>query len=195
MSAREHGGIALDPDPKRTRRNVAVATQEDVLLGALARFYEHGTRFRDFENVVRGHTCMSLRVLDWLVTNYAKKHNIVYVRETEGASHAFNVFLEYKSQLSAYSKRLFDPFCRRARITFGGVETTCGQLNFFRWALTYGVLDYAMAHHDQIEADMLNSIEHRSKKGAPQDRRRRELSKAAIKTCTTTMVRVRVVFS
>lgn len=58
----------------------------------------------------------------------------------------FIVYLNYKSQLKAFSKKLFDPFCRRERIQFqiGTQEpfvTTVGQLNFFRWAFEKNILD------------------------------------------------------
>lgn len=188
-----------------------VEAKHDVLLRALEKFYDGGGAVVTLHSVLEGDTRMSLRVLDWLVTNYAKKRNIVYQTEVNGRDVTFNMFLEYKSQLKAYSKRHFDPFCRRERIDFRGLETTCGQLNFFKWAMQYGVLDYAKEHHDAIEQDMLLSIQHRYtpgtrakplKKEGPGDdamvaamTKRKELSKAAIKTCTTTMVKVKVKFS
>ena len=211
---------------------MAVEAKHEVLLRSLEKFYDDVDVFARFKAVLDGESRMSLRVLDWLVTNYAKKRNTVYHINEHGGEMAFNMFLEYKSQLKAYSKRYFDPFCRRGRITHRGVETTCGQLNFFRWAMQFGVLDFAKAHHDEIEQDMLLSIQHRythgtrgvkSKLGAsPKETataedtgsaetaqtaqtsetadfsaaaKRKELSRAAIKSCTTTMVKVKVKFS
>ena len=34
------------------------------------------------------------------------------------------------------------------------METTIGQLNFFRWALDYGIIDYIESHYSTIEEDM-----------------------------------------
>jgi ribosomal protein L15 len=34
------------------------------------------------------------------------------------------------------------------------VQTTIGQLNFFKWAIDNGVIDYVEQHHEAIEADM-----------------------------------------
>lgn len=174
--------------------------KHDVLLKSLEKFYDDAAAFDTFRQVVTGKTHMSLRVLDWLVTNYAKKNNIVYTARVGDRDVAFNLFLEYKSCLKAYSKRLLDPFCRRGRVLFKGVETTCGQLNFFRWAIQYGVLDYATKHHDTIEQDMLASIQHRygskaDDKHAQHATKRKELSKAAIKSVTATTVKVVVKFS
>jgi hypothetical protein len=101
-------------------------------------------------------------VFDWLVTNYSKKKNIVYNCTVLGERITFNMHLQYKMRLKGYSKKLFDPFCRRTRIKFRGLLTTVGQLNFFRWAITYGVLDYTRRNHDAIEEDMLLSTQHRN---------------------------------
>lgn len=192
-----------------------IEAKHQVLLKSLDAFYgQDAGAFSTFKEVVEGKTRMSLRVLDWLVTNYAKKRNIVYRTHVGDRDVTFNMFLEYKSQLKAYSKKFFDPFCRRGRVDFRGVKTTCGQLNFFKWAIQYGVLAYAREHHDAIEEDMLGSIQHRyahathagaplkadgakdgARDGAKDGAKRKELSKAAIKTCTTTMVKVKVKFS
>lgn len=175
-----------------------IEAKHEVLLRSVQAFYAEDGQFELFRDVVTGKSNMSLRVLDWLVTNYAKKRNVVYTLKLRERDVAFNMFLEYKSQLKAYSKRFFDPFCRRGRVEHRGVQTTCGQLNFFRWALQYGVLEFAREHHDEIEEDMLASIQHRYSASAPRhpdEGRRKELSKAAIKTCTTTMVKVKVKFS
>ena len=98
---------------------------------------------------------MSLRLIDWFVTNYSKKNNIGYVIENQ----EFLVYNNYKSQLKAYSKKMFDPFCRRERIMFQIGDkpvfvTTVGKLNFFRWAIEKGVLDYINEHQETIETEM-----------------------------------------
>lgn len=190
-----------------------VETQAQVLLDKLEDFYNVPGHFEKFHGALQGHQKVSLRVLDWLVTNYAKKHNIVYVVTTADAEAVFNLFLEYKCQLKGMvmvaglpsltllsrpplvagnSKKHFDMFCRRERIEFRGVRTTVGQLNFFMWAIRTGVLDYARQHHQAIETDMLDSIAHRDQ--ATRDSKRTELSRAAIKGCTATTVHVKVKF-
>jgi hypothetical protein len=40
---------------------------------------------------------ISIRVLDWFVTNYSKKHNVVYPINNNGVIEIFNVFLQYKA--------------------------------------------------------------------------------------------------
>lgn len=186
----------------------AIQSKEDVLLASLRTFYGVPARLHiltQFLTPGGGHPHLSLRILDWLVTNYAKKHNIVYLVDGAcGATRTFNVFLEYKSQLKAYSKRFFDPFCRRQRLPFHDsagrpFHTTVGQLNFFRWAIQNGVVEYGARHSSAIEQDMLRSIKHRqapaAQPGAAERPKRRELSKAAINGCTKTHVRVTVRFT
>ena len=98
---------------------------------------------------------MSLRLIDWFVTNYAKQHNISYIHKQQD----FFVYIDYKNQLKAYSKKLFDPFCRRERILFQmnnipAFITTVGKLNFFRWAIEKGVIDYIKLNLATVEKEM-----------------------------------------
>ena len=107
---------------------------------------------------------ISLRILDFLCTNYAKQENIAYPLSMKKHNmHWFNIHLEYKKRLSSYKRRLFDPFQRRGRIffTFHGkkMETTVAQLAFLIWASKNRVLQYAMDHHILIEQCMTKSIQ------------------------------------
>lgn len=185
-----------------------IQSKQDVLLDSLRKFYENPSNLRVLTDVLRHDAKhISLRILDWLVTNYAKKHNIVYLIQTDNDQQPFNMFLEYKSQLKAYSKRFFDPFCRRERLEFVDADgktfhSTVGQLNFFRWAQLHGVVEYGTKHGADIEDDMLQSIRHRNVSSSSggggsggSKPKRRELSKAAIKGCTKTHVKVTVRFA
>jgi hypothetical protein len=115
------------------------------------------------------------------------------------------VHFHYKRELKAYSKRLFDPFCRRERISFqirGQApieETTVGQLNFFRWAIEMGVIRYIIAHVADIERDMNVSFkEHYSKEPETKTptgrRKRKEMSHSAMKAVNHLDVPVTVSF-
>lgn len=175
----------------------SVESRDEVLLRSLRKFYADPAALRLLTDVLRNKTKTSLRMLDWLVTNYSKKHNVVYTH----AAKTVNVFLEYKGNLKAFSKRCFDPFQRRGRIEILDadrlpMQSTTGQLNFFKFAISHGIIAYAQQHAAAIEADMLAAIRHRSQKtpGAPKAKRK-ELSKAAIKTATATNIKVTVRFS
>ena len=155
--------------------------EEPILLTTLYNYFTE-KRFKIVLNVLdRRNNDVSLRLLDWLVTNYAKKFNITYYIPEKDIN--FNIFISYKQQLKAYSKRQFDPFCRRTRIIFSlndmKLNTTVGQLNFFRWAINNKVIEYAMDNYKEIEEDMLKSIKRHVKTS-----KRCELSVCAVKSFT-----------
>lgn len=173
-------------------------SRRTVLFDSLVRFYEEGDHLAQFTTYTAKKGSVedgiSLRLLDWLVTNYAKSKNVVYA--LQGEDKTFNVYMEYKAQLKAYSKRFFDPFCRRERVSITNAhgedqETTVGQLNFLRWCIRCGVIRYAFENKDAIEADMLCVSKMKPK---TKDGKRQELSRAAIKACTKTYCHVTVRF-
>jgi len=116
---------------------------------------------------------LSLRLIDWFVTHYARMKNVVYwIDDTKkrfvenmpnNGEHLrkFHLYLEYRAQLQSYTKMYFDPFRRYERITFMlepskmlSIESTVGQLNFFRWALQNHVIEYIANHLHEIEESM-----------------------------------------
>jgi hypothetical protein len=128
--------------------------------------------------------------LDWLVTNYAKKKDVAYKTKDD---RYVNVYLSYKSHLKAYSKKMFDPFCRWKKIQFMGMNTTVGQLNFFHWAIEDEVLDYLEAHYQDVQKDMDEcSTTMQSEPGTR--RKRHELSRSATKAVQHCTIRVPVKF-
>lgn len=127
------------------------------LLNTLREYYSIQNRFAIMENIINANpesNHVSLRLVDWLITNYSKSKNVVYY--VKGAP--FNVHQSYKNMLKAYSKRLFDPFRRHGRIILEHngqrLETTVAQLSFFRWAIDNDVLKYASEHRDAIKKNM-----------------------------------------
>jgi len=123
---------------------------------------------------------ISLRVIDWFITNYSKKYNIEY----EHNSKIINIYMSYKSLLKSYSKKFFDPFCRRDRINFkDSISTTIGQLNFFKWAISNGIMDYVSENYQLIDKDMNESMTKKAFK-TNHRKKRKELSKSSYKTLT-----------
>ncbi len=140
-----------------------VSDSKDLLMISLAKYYSNKQIINRIVPVIEGNSNLSLRLIDWFVTNYSKKHSTVIMKVINSNILHFNVYMSYRSQLKAYSKRQFDPFRRRDRITFHfekngkGVETTVGQLNFFRWVLQNEILDYIEKHYKDIEQDMVST--------------------------------------
>ena len=140
-------------------------TQNDLLLHKVLRFYNEnsGENMDLMLSVINGTTNISLRIMDWFVTNYSKKHYTVYDLLGSGSGSGakrFKVYVDYKLKLRAYSKKRFDPFCRWDRINVPHkngttyIQTTLGQLNFFKWAIENEVLRYIQENYTAIETDM-----------------------------------------
>ena len=169
-----------------------IQSKEQWVLHRLETFYRDPANFNRVNAILSGNSKISLRLIDWLVTNYAKKHNISYVTKT-GGRHVI-VYLAYKSHLKAYSKKMFDPFCRWKRIQFLEMNTTVGQLNFFEWAIQDDVLDYLDEHYDEVQRDMDEcSTTLQTEEGGR--RKRHELSRSATKSVCRHDVRVSVTFN
>ncbi len=153
-------------------------TQNELLMKNLMMFYAKNEHLLKMMNIINGESKISLRIIDWFVTNYAKQNYTVYelnVIKNDENTHTqyiltqpqndlantirFKVYNDYKLRLKAYSKERFDPFCRWERISIpydneNYMETTIGQLNFFKWAIENRVIEFIEIHFAEIEADM-----------------------------------------
>jgi hypothetical protein len=177
--------------------------QNDLLLHNLTQYYsEHDFQQLDkILPILNGTSPISLRIIDWFVTNYSKQHYVVYpLNDTR-----FKVYNDYKLKLKAYSKKRFDPFCRweKTIIPYKSsqfIQTTIGQLNFFKWALENKVIDYLEEHYETIENDM-NSRNSTSKRketitdNSKTRKKREELSVSASKSIKKEMVEIMVTFN
>ena len=109
--------------------------QNDLLLNKLLTYYKenNGENMTKMLNIINGESRISLRIVDWFATNYAKKHYTVIGLNNN--NERFKVYNDYKLNLKAYSKKRFDPFCRWQRITIPYlkdqfIQNTKGQINF-----------------------------------------------------------------
>ena len=153
--------------------------------------------------IINGESQVSLRLIDWFATNYSKKYFTVYMlKNSQGEEYRFKVYIDYKLKLKAYSKKRFDPFCRWDRINIPYtndtyVQTTIGQLNFFRWVLENKILDYIVKHYDEINKDMNkrnSTTKNRKEKGKQTRKTREELSVSASKSIKRESVEIVVSF-
>jgi len=176
-------------------------TQNDLLLNNLMDFYKDETNLTRMLKIITGESKISLRIVDWFATNYAKKYYTVFNIDNE---RRFKVYVDYKLKLKAYSKRRFDPFCRWERISIPykdgtSIETTIGQLNFFKWALENKVVDYIEENYEMIEKDMNNRNSTSKRKESVSDnsktrKKREELSISATKSIKKEKVEIVVQF-
>lgn len=155
-------------------------SKDELLRVKLLDFYKDHANLDILLPIILQQTRLSLRSLDWFVTNYCKKYNINYVLTRESGSISYFPFKSYKSQLKAYSKKFCDPFCRRERVIFDYLNntivdfkpnlkinhkdyivTTIGQLNFFRFAIQDSIIKYAIENIVDIENDMNETLKNR----------------------------------
>ena len=148
-----------------------ITSKQALLIIPITKFFSNRLMLNKIITILKGES-ISLRLIDWFVTNYCKKFNILYnlndykgnqPNKTKDELQSFDNFIiihnNYKGQLKAYSKKNFDPFCRRNRIRFYYEDnkyfiTTVGQLNFFKWALENHIIDYIEKHIKAIDSDM-----------------------------------------
>jgi len=161
-----------------------IMSRSETLLSSL-KDYLIPSRLNKILPILTGESKISIRVIEWFVTNYCKKKNIAFIRqEKNGKETYFNVYLNYKGQLKSYNKDLFDPFCRGEELIdfpIGDdkyIVTNIPQLNFFKWALEFEIINYIEENLDDIYKDM---TENNSKAKKNSDNKRQELSECATK--------------
>jgi hypothetical protein len=180
-------------------------TQNELLLNNLMDFYKDENNLTRMLKIITGESKISLRIVDWFATNYAKKYYTLYpIEDSSGQVRRFKVYFDYKLKLKAYSKRRFDPFCRWERISVPYkpgtcIETTIGQLNFFKWAIENRVVEYIEDNYETIEKDMNNRNSTSKRKEAVADntktrKKREELSISATKSIKKEEVEIVVQF-
>tara|TARA_Y100001980_G_C14555052_1_gene342811 strand:+ start:5162 stop:5743 length:582 start_codon:yes stop_codon:yes gene_type:complete len=187
-------------------------TNDILLYQALTEFYNTDKNIEKLNEILYSNK-ISLRIIDWFVTNYSKKFNIhypLYITPTGKITinnsnpnelhRQINIYQSYKSQLKSYSKKNFDPFCRRNRINFQckqyEISTTIGQLNFFKWAIDNLVIEYIKNNYEKIEEDMNTSIKKPKNTNSQSKARkkRQELSKSASRGLNKNNVTVKITF-
>lgn len=117
-------------------------SRSDVLLASITSFFEEPENGVILEDILKKKVGISLRKLEWFITNYSKEKNVCFGQ--------FSVHCAYKSTLNGYSKKLFDPFCRTSKIEYKGMSTTVAQLNFIRWCIKNNIIKYIIDNKDHI---------------------------------------------
>jgi hypothetical protein len=173
--------------------------QNDLLLDNLKLYYEdkNYAQLDKILKILNGESSISLRIIDWFVTNYAKQKYVVYTLKNE---KRFKVYNDYKLKLKAYSKKRFDPFCRWEKIvipyrneTF--IQTTIGQLNFFKWVLDNEIIECIERDYIDIERDMNQRNSTAKPKTEKNRKKREELSISASKSIKKELIEVSLTFN
>ena len=146
-------------EDKLTERNM-------MILRPLIEFYKN-----DYDNLKKlldiiyyNSKNIPLRLIEWFVTNYAKKNATKYKIARGKKLEVFDVYRSYKAQLNGNRKNHFDPCKRGATIMLSFTDPTTGkdllfetayrQLNFFKWAIENLIIEYIEKHFMEIYTDM-----------------------------------------
>jgi hypothetical protein len=179
-------------------------TKLSLLMKSLTDFYKEQKYIEQIQSIVDQNNIISLRILDWFITNYSKKYRtMISVNDDK-----VDVYMNYKLMLKSFSKKAFDPFCRKNKILFyytddaeNGeyIETSCGQLCFFRWCFENKILEYVKENLATIEKDMKDSLKVKkvTEPGAPnetQKKKRQPLSISAARSISKTSIKYTLKF-
>lgn len=147
-------------------------TKEGILMNSLLQFFSNPEYKQIIVPILTDSVPISLRILDYFITNYSRDNTKIIVNDP--ILRDFNVYSSYKSQLKAFNKKLFDPFCRmhnqgkikKFKLYYTDtkyITTTTGQLNFFKWAIENRIIDYVVEHYNEIKSDL--KLKESEKKG------------------------------
>jgi hypothetical protein len=152
-------------EKKLDKSEFDIDTKLSLLMKSLTDFYTNSIYIDQIKSIIDQNSVISLRILDWFITNYSKKYKTII----NGEIGSIDVYQNYKLQLKSFSKKQFDPFCRKNKILFyynddDYIETSCGQLCFFRWCFENNILNYVKTNLSTIEQDMKISLKSKKTK-------------------------------
>jgi hypothetical protein len=163
-------------------------------------------------SIINGESRISLRIIDWFITNYSKLYYTIYeVPTNDGSTIRFKVHDQYKLKLKSFSKKRFDIFCRHQRISILYdkenslyLESTIAQMNCFKWVIENRILEYIEEHYNEILSDMnarnSTTLSKRNHETLLLDtnktrKKRQELSVSAVKTLKKEYVHIVMKFT
>ncbi len=150
----------------------------------------------------------SLREIEYLIKNFAKKHKICIVDPIK--QQRIDIHQSYQNQLDLFKRPLFDVYCREnpsiadeIRVYFEWtvltkptkekktivLSTSVGQLNLIKWLSETGILEFIEKHREENKKDMNTVLERVGKEKAAfkkdgKKRKREQLVHAPDVTCT-----------
>lgn len=129
-----------------------------LLIASLRRFYQTRENADILSLIVWGRSPVSLRLIEWYVSLYDR-----------------TIQNDYHNQLRAYTRRLFDPFRRSSRMVLDyedrGIETTIGQMNFFKWLIEKGHWENIISNKDTLIQEMAKQSSMNSTEIKPQKKK------------------------
>jgi hypothetical protein len=174
-----------------------ITEKEKIVSKELVRFYDKA-KIEKIKPIINQEHDISLRLIDWTLTNYAKKKCIKYKLSS---GRIIDVFESYKNYMTSYKRNiLFDLFRRGkcSKVIYGNgkddfIISGIKQLNSFRCVLEIELIEYIIKNKEKIETDMRVSLRRsavkknekyeKGEKGEKSRKKRQELSSSIYKKC------------
>lgn len=139
-----------------------ITEKEKIVSKELVRFYDK-EKIEKIKPIINQEHDISLRLIDWTLTNYSKKNCIKY-KLSDG--RIIDVFESYKNYMTSYKRNiLFDLFRRGkcSKVIYGNgkddfIISGIKQLNSFRCVLEIELIEYIIKNKEKIETDMRVSL-------------------------------------
>lgn len=134
--------------------HVKDSSLDDKLFSKIKDYYTNNPdAYEQAVSIIQSTSKVSLRLVYWFITKHAKGNKTIFTLNTP----LHKLHADYKKWLKIHKNVNFDPFSRvnkvkkTVKFTFMDItQTTLGQLNFFRWATTYNVIQYIIDNHDDL---------------------------------------------
>jgi hypothetical protein len=159
---------ANDDEPMTTVARHSRSTEN--MMKKIETFFSKAEHMGKLLPFLRGTSKISLRMVEWFVFVHSMKTTVDWFI----GGNYFNVYLDYQAEMLENKKQKFDPMGRKWRkekrkdgtvvrvyhgINFFHTEkdfivTSVAQLNFFRWFIGKGILDYVVENFDHLSAEM-----------------------------------------
>lgn len=141
------------------------------MMQSINKFFDNKVYFTLMNNIINHQDEISLRLLEFMFTKYSKRQQVVLIINNDP------IFLcdLYADGLESYGKARYDCFKRHERVIFTkhgiDLETTVGQLQFFKHIIPTGAIDFARKNYEDIRTEMASYVKgqaRRKTKGAAQ---------------------------
>lgn len=154
--------------------NVAGRSRKtDGVMNNVELFFSKPENMGKLLPLMHGESKISLRMVEWFTFVHSMEHTVDWFIDNK----YFNVYMDYQKEMKEHTKQRFDPMGRKWRkekhrvgdkevvqkvyhgINFyynekDYVVTCVAQLNFFRWFIGNGVLDYMLEHYNELAMEM-----------------------------------------
>lgn len=135
-----------------------ISTQDDIIMEQIKTFFQGKKNVlkKRVIPIIQGDSEISLRLIEKFVTDYCNKNKITISKKN---GDLVCIHEAYKYKLRSFGKKKLDIFQRNRKILFKYtnklyLETTIGQLNFFKFIIETEILDYIEENLEAIKQQL-----------------------------------------